>query len=160
MFFTITPFADINKQSFRISNHYLSKDDKNNFTSWAWEVSYSKILIDGEFLDESLPKHELRKIYHKIQRRKILTTENRYLNKEGEILLHDIFVKLGSFKFSVYQDDKEPSKKLQFIDINNIKENLLLSFDVTLVVANKNSHLGKNMPLYHREFYKKISKST
>lgn len=150
MFFTIIPFVDIGKNSFRISNHYLAKDNKENkFIGWAWEISYINMLINGKLLDESLPKSELRKIYNEITRGKISTIENRYLNKEGETLLYDIFNKLGSFKFSIYEDNKEPSNKIKFIDINDIKENILLPIDVTLLISDKDNPISKNIPLYH-----------
>lgn len=149
MFFTVVPFLDIGKNSFRISDHYLGKDkQKNSLISWAWKIAYHKTIMNGEFLDDSLPKNELRKIYNKVQRGKIQVIENWYLNKEGKLLLHNIFDRLGCFKFSIYEDDKEPATTIQFIDINNIKELLLLSFDVTLLVSTEDDLVRNNIPLY------------
>lgn len=72
IFFIILPFSDIGKNSFRVSDHYLGKNKKeNSLTSWAWEVAYHRIMVNGEFLDDSLPKNELRKIDKEIQRKNI-----------------------------------------------------------------------------------------
>lgn len=62
MFFEIKPFNGIEKHSFYLSGHYLSKDtQKNNIIGWAWELSDCHTVIDGETLDNNLPKKQLKK---------------------------------------------------------------------------------------------------
>lgn len=67
MFFGIKPFNGIEKHSFYLSGHYLSKDtQKNNIIGWAWELSDCHTIIDGKTLDDNLPKKQLKKIYRDI----------------------------------------------------------------------------------------------
>lgn len=150
MFFIIAPLKDIGENGFRIFDHYLAKDKKENqFISWGWEVSYEKIMIDGKELDKSLPKKQLRKMYHQIHRKQVLVTEKRYLSQAGEQLLHSVFKRLGSFRFSIYEEANEPSTNIQFIDIGKVKEHLLLSCDITLFVSEKHHPMAKKFPPYN-----------
>lgn len=148
MLFEIKPLKPIGTHSFWLANHYLGKDKKDNILiSWAREISDVNLFVDGVLIDNSLTKRELRKIHLKIQRGQVKYIASRYLNQAGVVLLHDVFDRLGAFQFSIYDDDKLPSSNVQFIDISDIKENLILSSDITLLVADHHSK-PKTMPCY------------
>lgn len=154
MLFVITPLADIGKHSFRVANHYLGKDKKDNsLISWAWEISDAKMWVDGECIDQSMPKGKLRKIHQSIHRGKVSYVEHRYLNEAGVALLLDVFDKLGVFKFAIHKDDELPSPNLQSLDISDIKSGLLLSCDATLLVSDKDNPKSKTMPSYPLVFW-------
>ncbi|WP_160169658.1 hypothetical protein [Moraxella bovoculi] len=136
MFFEIQPFESMEKHSFRLANHYLSKDVKNNsLTGWAWELSDCQTIIDGELLNDSLPKKQLKDIYKDIQRGKIIAKYQRCLNQDGELFLHDVFDKVGSFTFSIYEEDSRPSNIAKKISIKDLRAGFVIDTGVVLLVA-------------------------
>lgn len=138
MFFEIQPFESMEKHSFRLANHYLSKDVKNNsLTGWAWELSDCQTIIDGEVLNDNLPKKQLKDIYKDIQRGKIIAKYQRCLNQDGELFLHDVFDKVGSFKFSIYEEDSSPSDVTKKISIDELKAGWIIDTDCTFLVVDK-----------------------
>lgn len=135
MFFEIQPFENQGKHSFRLANHYLSNDVKSNtIIGWAWELSDCQTVIDEEILNDNLPKKQLKDIYKDIQRGKVIATYQRCLNKEGELFLKDVFDKVGGFKFSIYEEDGEPSNTSKQISIKNLKIGFIIETGVTLLV--------------------------
>ena len=138
MFFEIKPFNGIEKHSFYLSGHYLSKDtQKNNIIGWAWELSDCHIVIDGKTLDDNLPKKQLKKIYRDIQLGRTIAQYQRCLNKNGELFLYDVFDKVGDFKFSIYEEDCRPSNFIKKINIKDLKAGLIINTDITFLVVNK-----------------------
>ncbi|WP_149038813.1 hypothetical protein [Moraxella bovoculi] len=136
MFFEIQPFESMEKHSFRLANHYLSKDVKNNsLTGWAWELSDCQTIIDGELLNDSLPKKQLKDIYKDIQRGKIIAKYQRCLNQDGELFLHDVFDKVGSFTFFIYEEDSRPSNIAKKISIKDLRAGFVIDTGVVLLVA-------------------------
>lgn len=138
MFFEIQPFESMEKHSFRLANHYLSKDVKNNsLTGWAWELSDCQTIIDGELLNDSLPKKQLKDIYKDIQRGKIIARYQRCLNKDGELFLHDVFDKVGSFKFSIYEENSSPPDFTKKISIEDLRVGWVIDTGIQFLVVDK-----------------------
>lgn len=138
MFFEIQPFESMEKHSFRLANHYLSKDVKNNsLTGWAWELSDCQTIIDGELLNDSLPKKQLKDIYKDIQRGKIIAKYQRCLNQDGELFLHDVFDKVGSFKFSIYEENSSPPDFTKKISIEDLRAGWVIDAGIKFLVVDK-----------------------
>lgn len=104
---------------------------------WAWELSDCHTVIDGKTLDDNLPKKQLKKIYIDIQVGKTTAKYQRCLNKNGELFLHDVFDKVGGFKFSIYKEDYGSSDFIKKINIRDLKAGLIINTDIKFLVVNK-----------------------
>ena len=141
MFFMIAPQQPIGTEYFRVGNYYLGKDKTvNQFIGWLWEISECRLVIDNDEIPEKmLSRKEIQAIYKRAKRAKTVVEQRYYLNKQGVALLHDVFGRLGEFRFEIYKDDGEPSIKQLCLDIKDIGENLCLSFDVTWIVTHQHN---------------------
>ncbi|MFL1733013.1 hypothetical protein [Moraxella oculi] len=126
------------KHSFRLANHYLSKDVKNNsLTGWAWELSDCQTIIDGEVLNDNLPKKQIKDIYKDIQKGKITARYQRCLNKDGELFLHHVCDKVGSFKFSIYEENSSPPDFTKKISIEDLRVGWVIDTGIQFLVVDK-----------------------
>ena len=82
-------------------------------------------------------KKQLKKIYRDIQLGRTIAEYQRCLNKNGELFLYDVFDKVGDFKFSIYEEDCEPSNFIKKINIKDLKAGLIINTDITFLVVNK-----------------------
>ena len=51
--------------------------------------------------------------------------------------MHDVFDKVGAFKFSIYEENCRTSNFIKKINIKDLKAGLIIKTDVTLLVVNK-----------------------
>ena len=51
--------------------------------------------------------------------------------------MHDVFDKVGDFKFSIYEENCRTSNFIKKINIKDLKAGLIIKTDVTLLVVNK-----------------------
>lgn len=136
MFFEIQSFESMKNHSFVLANHYVSKGMRNNnITGWAWELSDCQTIINGNILNDNLPKKQLKDIYKDIQRGKIIAKYQRCLNQDGELFLHDVFDKVGSFTFFIYEEDSRPSNIAKKISIKDLRAGFVIDTGVVLLVA-------------------------